>query len=552
MMTAPLSTEIIDRIFPDPLVSPAELEARFPKRDLADDAMVTRVGPSPTGLMHIGTLYVGRICSHFARQTGGASILRIEDTDKKREVEGAVAFITESFENFKIPFDEGTQDNQGAYGPYSQSMRKTMYHSFVKHLLGLGLAYPCFANSDELDEMRNKQIARKMPPGYYGAWAMWRDRPEADVVAAMDAGLPFVIRLRSSGNGARKVTFEDLIFGSREMLDNTLDVVIMKSDGLPTYHFAHVVDDHLMRVTHVIRGDEWLSSVPLHLELFKALEWDAPHYAHISPINKMDGKSRRKLSKRKDPEASVGFFEEQGYPTEAVLDYLMTLTDSGFEDWKKNTPEASSWEFPLSFKGLQGSKGPLFDLVKLGNISRNIIAELTSDEVYAEVLAWAKTYDSQLADVLLASPEKARSIFAIERGGANARKDLECWSQVKDEVVMFFDDNFTLTAEQACAMLPYLSKDELAALGRDFLETYDPSLDKDAWFDGLKALGETHGFALRPKDYKKNPDAFKGTVADVAKVFRVLLMGRERTPDLHSIMQVLGHEAVQKRVSLIL
>lgn len=554
-MSQRLSDAVIDRIFPVALAAPEELEARYPQRALPDAAMVTRVGPSPTGFMHIGTLYVGRICAQFAKQTGGVSMLRIEDTDKKREVEGAVDFITTSFEHFRVAFEEGVDtagNDFGAYGPYRQSERKALYHSFVRQLLRIGMAYPCFATAEELEEMRVRQTARSLPPGYYGAWATWRDRPEADVAAALDAGLPFVMRFRSPGNAARRVVFEDLIFGRRELPENIQDIVIMKSDGLPTYHFAHVVDDHLMRTTHVIRGDEWLASVPTHLQLFAALGWQPPAYAHIAPINKMDGTSRRKLSKRKDPEAAVAYFEEMGYPSDAVLDYLMTLSDSGFEEWKHQNPGASSWDFKLSFKGLQGSNGPLFDLDKLGNISRNYIASLTSDEVYDQVLAWAASHDDGLAALMKAEPAHVKAIFGIERGGPNARKDLERWTAVKAELLPFFDASFALTVAQAHALLPYLSAEELTALVREFLADFDPADDKDVWFEKLKALGVAHGFAARPKDFKNAPDAYKGTVSDVAKVFRVLLLGQERTPDLHSVMAVLGAERVRRRLSLVL
>ena len=549
-MTSSLSADTISRIFPYELADPASLEARFPARDLPEGAMVTRVGPSPTGMMHIGTLYVGRLCTHFARQTGGVSILRIEDTDKKREVEGAVEFIDKYFAQFDTMFDESI--GTGDYGPYRQSERKPIYQSFVKYLLEKGLAYPCFATPEELSEIRDKQKARKLPPGYYGTWAIWREKTEEEVTAQLDAGAQFVIRFRSRGSHARKVTLDDLIFGERQFVENTQDVVIMKSDGLPTYHFAHVVDDHLMRITHIIRGDEWLSSVPTHLELFEALGWEPPRFAHIAPINKMDGQSRRKLSKRKDPEASVAYFTQAGYPESAVLEYLMTLTDAGFEEWKKQNPKAELWDFPLGFAGLRSSSGPLFDFAKLGNISRNYIADLTADQVYDAVLDWAQAHDAELETILRNHPDTARAIFSIERGGANARKDLEQWSQVKEEILLFFDDSFALQAEDAQAMLPYLSKEELAKLAGEFLDGYDAAQEKDAWFDGLKALGAAHGFALRPKDFKKNPDDYKGTVADVAKVFRVLLMGRERTPDLYSIMQVLGEDAVRKRISLVL
>jgi glutamyl-tRNA synthetase len=549
-------SNIVDRIFPNPLPTPEELAIRFPKRDLPVGAMVTRVGPSPTGFMHIGTLYVGRICAHFARETGGVSILRIEDTDKKREVEGAVDFITHAFDHFGVTFDEGVDNDgndKGAYGPYRQSQRMEIYQAYVKHLLATGKAYPCFASGEELEAMRDKQQLRKMRTGYYGVWAEWRDRPEEDVQAALDAGTPFVIRFRAEGKIERKMKFEDLLFGERKLPENDQDIVVMKADGLPTYHFAHAVDDHLMGTTHVIRGDEWLSSIPTHLQLFEALGWDAPEYAHIAPINKMDDTSRRKLSKRKDPEASVGYFEELGYSNEAVLDYLMTLADANFEDWSKENPETSSWEFPLTMRGLKGSSGPLFDFEKLGHISRNFVSTLKSDELYDRVLPWAKTHDTDLATLMTADPDRSRAIMAIERDEAqNPRKDIEKWSDVKGELAYFFDDRFTLTADEARAMLDYLNADELAALVTEFLEGYDPSDDNQTWFGKMKELGGKHGFALRPKDFKQNPDDYKGTVAHVAKIFRVLLAGKERSPDLYSIMQVMGPEQVKARASLVL
>lgn len=546
---------IVDRIFPDTLPTPTQLETRYPPRRLPEGAMVTRVGPSPTGLMHIGTLYVGRLCVHFARQTGGVSILRIEDTDKKREVAGAVDFTTHAFDHFGVHFDEGIDTagaDTGTYGPYRQSARRGLYHAYVKRLMEVGAAYPCFCTAEQLDAMRVEQSnAGEDRPGYYGAWATCRSRPDAEVLAALDAGLPFVIRFRATSTPNHRVSFDDLILGARELPDNYHDIVIMKSDGLPTYHFAHVVDDHLMRTTHVIRGDEWLSSVPTHLQLFAALGWEAPAYAHIAPINKMDGTSRRKLSKRKDPEASVGYFEEQGYPREAVLDYLMTLADSGFEAWKQENPDRSTWTFPLSMKSLQSSNGPLFNFDKLGNISRNCIAELSSTELYDRVLTWAQKYDNDLAELMQSDPARVRAILSIDRSGTNVRKDIEKWTDVKALVAYFFDDHFCLSAEEARAKLDYISAEELTALVHAFLDSYQPSDDKDAWFEKIKTLATKHGFALRPKDYKEHPDAYKGTIADLAKIFRVLLTGREQSPDLYSVMQVMGPEQIYARLALV-
>lgn len=545
---------VVDRLFPEPLPSVADLKARFPNRALADDAMVTRVGPSPTGFMHIGTLYTGRICAQFARRTGGVSILRIEDTDKKREVDGAVGFIIDAFDQFDVAFDEGADRNKtdrGAYGPYRQSHRGDIYQTFVRSLVEQGLAYPCFSTGDELNAMREQQKASSIRTGYYGKWALWRDRPEADVVAALDAGIPFVIRFRAPGNHETKLTFTDLIAGERDLPENDVDTVILKSDGLPTYHMAHVVDDHLMGVTHVIRGDEWFSSVPTHLQLFDALGFDRPHFAHIAPIMKMDGTSRRKLSKRKDPEATVGYFEELGYPSEAVMDYLLTLMDPEFETWRADNPDAASWDFELTMKGLQSSSGPLFDFDKLGSISRDVIAGLSSDAVYTRLLGWATTHDADLAGLMTSEKDKVTDILSIERGGPNARKDFAMWSGIKPDLAYFFDDRFDLSRETAQQMLDYLTPDELGRLVQEFLDSYDPSDDSATWFGKLKELGGKHGFALRPKDYKKNPDDYKGAVSDVAKIFRVLLTGRERSPDLYSVMQVMGPDQVARRCALV-
>jgi len=548
-------TSIADRIFPEPLASLAELEQRFPQRDLPEGAMVTRVGPSPTGFMHIGTLYTGLICSQFARQTGGVAFLRIEDTDRRRLVEGAEAFLIEAFKRYGVTFDEGADldgSDRGAYGPYRQSEREAIYKACVKALVEKGLAYPCFATSEELDALREQQDKAGLRTGYYGQWATWRNKSEDEIHAALDAGKDFVIRLRAPGKHSRKIRFEDVLFGFRQMPENDHDVVILKSEGLPTYHFAHVVDDHFMRTTHVIRGDEWLVSVPLHLQLFEAMGWEPPAYAHIAPINKMDEGSRRKLSKRKDPEASVAYFEQQGYPRQAVIDYLLTLADAAFEPWKQENPDTDSLDFPMTFKGLKGSSGPLFDFVKLGNISRHYIASLSAQEVYDRALAWADAHDEALAALMRKDPEQVRRALDIERGGDTSRKDIETWADVSKEVSYFFDDHFALQADEARAMLSYLTADELAAMMGQYLEMYDPADDREAWFGKLRTLADQNGFALRPKDYKKNPDAYRGVVADVAKIFRVLLTGNERSPDLYSVMQVMGEDKVRRRIALVM
>lgn len=548
-----LLAEAVSLIFPDALTTPAELEQRYPPRGLPGGAMVTRVGPSPTGFMHIGTLYVGLICERFAQESGGVFYLRVEDTDKKREVEGATDFITQAFQHFGITLDEGRDVagvEHGAYGPYMQSARMGIYQAYIKYLLQSGQAYPCFCSPEELEDIRNRQKLRSVAPGYYGQWAVWRDKPLEEAVEAMKAGRPYVIRYRSPGDSEKKMTFNDLLFGERTVPENDQDIVIMKADRLPTYHLAHVVDDHLMRTTHVIRGDEWLPSLPMHLQLFQSLGWTPPAYAHIAPINKMDGNSKRKLSKRKDPEASVSFFVDLGYPQIALLEYLLNLANSNFEDWRKENPETDYKAFPVTMERLAKSNGPLFDFTKLDNIARDVVARMSAAEVYGEVLAWAKTHDEAFAALLEVNGPYARKVLGIERGGANARKDIAKWADAKALILPFFDSEFALAPEKALELLGNRTADDIREIVADFRAGYSPADTKEAWFDKVKAIARDRGFAEKPGDYKRNPELYKGTVADVAKVFRVLLMGQLQTPDLHEMMLAMGEERVFKRLGL--
>lgn len=555
-MTSSLRTgdqaEVIATIFPEPVATLAALEERYPPRDLPANAVVTRVGPSPTGFMHIGTLYVGLLSERFAHQTGGACFIRIEDTDKKREVEGAADFIFGAFKHFDIAFDEGVgEPATGAYGPYIQSLRAPIYHSGVKHLLESGKAYPCFCSAEELDELRTRQQAQGARPGYYDEWALWRDRPADEVIAALREGRPYVIRFRSPGGIERKVHTNDMIYGERFVAENDQDIVILKSDGLPTYHLAHVLDDHLMRTTQVIRGDEWLPSLPTHLQLFEAFGWTPPAYAHIAPINKLDGGSRRKLSKRKDPEASVGYFVDLGYPPEALIEYLLNLANSNFEDWRKENPSADYRRFTLSFEKLRNSNGPLFDFVKLDSISRELVARMTTEELKTKIIAWAQVHDPAFADLLNTNPEYTIQILGIERDGPKVRKDIAKWSDVKLEIEFFFDTHFQQTPASCNPLLANLAED-VPRIVTAFMTVYSPEDDRETWFSKMKGIASDNGFAERAADYKNNPDSFKGTVADVAKVFRVLLSGRAQTPDLHSVMQVMGRERVFARLSAAL
>jgi glutamyl-tRNA synthetase len=532
-----------------------EFERLYPPRDLSDNAMVTRVGPSPTGYMHIGTLYTGLLCSKFAKQTGGKSFLRIEDTDKKREVPGAISFILDGFRRFGISFDEGpnnSKDDAERYGPYVQSERRHIYHAYIRHLLDNDAAYLCFCTSEELDDIRKQQTAKRLRTGYYGEWALWRDKPASEIKAALTAGKTPLVRLRSTGRHVEKFKFNDLIVGERLLPENDLDVVLMKSDGLPTYHFAHVVDDHLMRTTHVIRGDEWLSSVPVHLELFKALGWQAPSFAHIAPINKMDGNSKRKLSKRKDVEAGVSFFHERGYPPEVVLSYLLTIASSDFENWRSEHPDTPIERFQITFEKLRNSSGPLFDFDKLDSISREFFAKLNSDEVYNQALDWAQQFDSELHTLFLSDPAYCERILSVERGGQNSRKDLAKWSDLKEQILFYFDGMFELSKEEALELLSFISENELQVIVSDFFAKLDLEDSNDAWFEKLKAIANKNGFSTRAKDFKTNPEYYKGTIADFARIFRVLLTGQARSPDLFSVIQTMGLERVKLRLALVL
>ncbi len=549
-----LSRETIDRILPATgLPTPVELEGLYPRRSLQEGQKVTRLGPSPTGFFHLGGMITTLTNERLAHQSGGVFFLRIEDTDQERLVEGAVALVLRTFAEYGIKVDEGPLGldgaDVGAYGPYTQSQRAHIYKAFVRELLIKGLAYPCFCSSAELEEVRSMQESSNIRPGYYGKYAIWRDRPEEEVKAKLDAGVPFAIRLRAEGSYEKMMKIADVVKGDLYLPENDLDIVILKSGGLPTYHLAHVVDDHLMGTTHVVRGDEWLNSVPLHLQLFAALGWRAPKYGHTSPIQKLDEGSRRKLSKRKDPEASMAYYDEKGYPPVAVIEYLMNLANSNFEDWRRANPALPYGEFAFSLKKL-GTTGALFDFVKLNAVSRDYISRLSAPEVYEAALAWARRHNPKLASLLQSDPAYAKAIFAIERSGAKVRKDIAAWGEVFGEIAYFYDSEFALTREAALALLPTVSPEVAAAAAKDFAASYTPAADKDAWFENVKRIAGALGYATDMKAYKATPAAFKGTVSEVAKIFRVLLTGRAETPDLHSVMAVLGEARCRKRLGL--
>ena len=436
--------------------------------------------------------------------------------------------------------------DNGAYGPYRQRQRAEIYHVYAKWLVQQGMAYPCFCTEDELSAMRAAQEQNKENFGYYGKYAVWRDRPIEDIKQQLNKNVPYVLRFRSNGSDDRRIVFDDMIRGKIEIPENTIDEVLLKSDGIPTYHFAHVCDDHFMRTTHVIRGEEWISSVPKHIALFKACGFKAPKFAHTPQVMKIDeeDQTKRKLSKRKDPEAAVGYFVEQGIPKESLLEYLLTLLNSNFEDWRRANPKADIFSFPFNLKKMSSS-GCLFDLVKLTDVSKNVISVMNADTVLERVLEWSEKYDKELYKALSSDKEYAKGIFSIDRDTPKPRKDISKWSEVKDYISYFFDDMFVPDFE-----LPEnIQKEDAKKILEAYCASYDENADKDKWFSDIKALCEPLGFTPNVKEYKKNPDMFKGHVGDVSTVIRLAVTGRKNTPDLYSIMQLLGKDRVLKRLS---
>ncbi|MBO4694222.1 MAG: glutamate--tRNA ligase [Clostridia bacterium] len=528
--------------------TPDYYEQLYPQRNLPEGARVTRVAPSPTGYLHLGTLFTSLINRITATTSGGVFYTRIEDTDKKREIEGGIADIIGGLNRFGISIDEGfVSENRekGDYGPYKQSLRAYIYQCYVKDLLRRGLAYPCFCTAEELTEMREKQERLKIRTGYHGEWAEHRNITYAEAKRLIDEGKSFVIRLRSSGDESRRVIFDDVIKGKIEMPENDEDFVILKSDGIPTYHFAHAVDDHLMRTTHVFRGDEWISSVPKHLELFKILGFRPVKYGHISPIMKLDGDAKRKISKRKDPEAAVRFFAEEGYPAEAVIEYLMTIAASDFEDWRRANPTSDYRCFKFNPKKMSVS-GALFDNNKLNDVSKIIISKMKSEEVYSLLSNWAKEFDGEFYGLLTESPDYTKRMLAVDRDGArNARKDIAKWNETKEYFAYYFDRLFSPEYSLPERVTP---QDARAFLDK-YKAVYDACDDRQSWFDKIKAIAPQIGFAAETKEYKAQPDSFKGSAGDLSGVLRLAVTGRINTPDLCGIMSVLGREKCINRIN---
>lgn len=538
--------KLAELLFPDITQTPQQYEERYPARNLPDGARVTRFAPSPTGFLHIGGLFAAMTARLTAKATGGVFFLRIEDTDKKREITDGVTEIVKGLSAFGITPDEGITGfdvENGAYGPYQQSKRREIYQCFAKELVRKGLAYPCFCTEADLTALRERQEAQSVNKGYYGKWAACRNLTFEAQRQAVEAGKPYTLRLRSPGDESRRITFDDLVKGKIEMPENTQDIVLLKTDGIPTYHFAHAVDDHLMRTTHVVRGDEWIASVPVHLQLFKCCGFKPVKYAHIAPIMKEENGGKRKLSKRKDPEAAVSYYIEQGYPKESVIEYLLTLANSNFEDWRRANKDAPQSDFPFNLKKMSAS-GALFDLQKLNDVSKNVISLMTADEVYQAATAWAQQYDEVLYRLLTADEAFAKGIFRIDRGTAKPRKDIAKWSEVRDFVTYFYDALYTPDYTLPDNLTPAAAVEILKA----YLDVYDHTDDKDAWFARIKELCAPLGYTPNVKEYKKDPQAFRGHVGDVSAVIRIAVSSRRNTPDLYAIMQLLGEEKVISRM----
>ena len=540
--------DLANLIFPD-AKEISYYEEKYPERDLPEGAIVTRYAPSPTGFMHIGGLYQALIAIKVAKQTNGVFFLRVEDTDQKREVENGVKEIVTSLKDFGLEADEGMisdKEGKGNYGPYKQSQRKEIYQAYAKYLIEQGKAYPCFCTPEDVEEIRAKQEAAKIRPGYYGVWAKCRTVTVEDAIKRIQNGENYIIRFKSPGREDRKIQHHDVIKGKVDFPENDQDIVIIKADGLPTYHFAHAVDDHLMHTTHVIRGDEWLSSVPLHLQLFHELGFKAPKYAHIAPIMKNDNGNKRKLSKRKDAEAAVSYYAEEGIPAEAVKEYLMNIANSTFENWRRANPDKSMDEFQLQLNKMSVS-GALFDMVKLLDVSKTVISKMSAEEVYENALNWASKYDQELAEILK-DKEYALKVFGIERGNKKPRKDIFKWSDFKENVEYIYNELFDKNEEE----YPFQvinDKESIEKILKLYVEKYyDENDDKQTWFDKIKELAGEMGYAKEVKEFKANPGMYTAHVGDVSTVLRVALTKRTNTPDLYEIMQVLGKEEIERRL----
>lgn len=539
--------ELANLIFPD-AKDISYYEEKYPERNLPEGAIVTRFAPSPTGYVHIGGLYQSLVAKMSAKKTGGVFFLRIEDTDQKRKVENGVTDIVNSLKVFDMAPDEGMISETewtGDYGPYIQSERKEIYQAYAKYMIEQGKAYPCFCTPEQEEERNKLQLDAKIRPGYYGVWAKCRNLTLDEMAEKIKAGVPYVIRFKSTGREDRKIQISDGIKGKITFPEYDIDIVIIKSDGLPTYHFAHMVDDHLMRTTHVIRGDEWLPSVPLHVQLFKEAGFKAPKYCHISPMMKNDNGNKRKLSKRKDPEAAVSYYDELGVPPDAVKEYLLNIANSTFENWRRQNKDANIEDFDFHLNKMSVS-GALFDMVKLFDVAKIVISRYSAEKVYNDSYAWAKKYDEELVK-LLENKDYALKVLGIERGNAKPRKDIAKWSDLKENISYMYNEEFDKITEFDFGKVT--DKELANKISKLYSKKYfDINDDKQTWFDKMKDLAEEVGFAREVKEWKADPEKWPGHVGDISTVIRVSLTGRQNTPDMYEIMQVLGKESVINRL----
>ena len=545
LLTAGQRNDLADLLFPNITKTPEDYESVYPPRDLPPGALVTRFGPSPTGFVHLGNLYSSLTDTFLARQSGGVCILRIEDTDNKREIPGAVEQLVSSLAYFGVAFDEGAakDGDKGAYGPYRQRQRVELYQTIAKSLIRKGRAYPCFCSEEELGAIRERQTAEKLTPGYYGPWAAHRDLSFDEIQTRLASGEKFTVRFRSMGDPSKRFTIVDGIRGPLTMPENDQDFVLLKADGIPTYHFAHAVDDHFMRITHIIRGEEWIATLPYHHELHDALGYEPPVFCHTTVLMKIDNGVKRKLSKRKDPELGLDYYQKLGFLPDAVRIYLLTVLNSNFEEWMMSNPGAGYENFPFTTGKMSGS-GALFDLDKLRSISKDVLAGMTGREIYDFMLGWSEKNDPEFYGLIRDDGGYLLSALNIGRGGNNPRKDLINGTQIAEFVSFYYDSMFKMED-------PYperIDSDLTARLLEAYLEIFDPDDDNATWFAKVRKMGEGFGFAARPKDYNDDPDRYKGHVGDVSSALRVALTGRRNSPDLWEVQRVLGADRVRARV----
>ncbi|MDD2217829.1 MAG: glutamate--tRNA ligase [Eubacteriales bacterium] len=549
--------KLAELLFPDIKENPAGYENQFPARRLPETAKVTRLGPSPTGFIHLGNLYGAFVSERLAHQSNGIFYLRIEDTDDKRYVEGSVKIIIDSLSFFGINFDEGVTESgdRGAYGPYSQSERVEIYQCFAKELVKQGYAYPCFMTSDEIEKIRAEQEANKQNPGIYGKYALCRDFSLEEIKRNIDAGLSYVLRLKSSGStdipvqDMRHVSVDDAIRGTLTMPENNQDIVILKANGIPTYHFAHVIDDHLMRTTHVVRGAEWLPSLPIHIELFEKTGFDMPIYCHTGQLMKIDEETgqKRKLSKRHDPELSLDYYRSEGYHPAAMREYMLTLLNSNFEEWHADNPDADIDEFSFTTEKMSTS-GALFDLNKLNDVSKDVLVKISAQDLCKFMIDWCREFAPERLSLFEGNEQYWERILDLGRTGDKPRKDLICAKQIFSFISYFFDDYFEVQDK----FPENVPAEDIKPILSSYLESYDHNDDQSTWFSKIRAIAEKLNYAAKPKDFKKNPDLYKGHVGDVSTVIRIALMGRAQSPDVWEIQQILGDQRTRSRISAMI